>query len=177
MCEYLELSWMSWPLALGTVKGRVMASNSSAVASLSRMYIRPGMKSLSTWVEQIRSPLHTWTRPLRPSSSVIWCTQCIHLFVCACVPATQFPWAPPWSTTVLCWIHFPSNLSNVSRAKLQDKRSFVRGKGFFPHGFPPWEGLEAHDHSMRGAIPQTKAEVEGHDLCCRYEFRWYLHIY
>lgn len=48
MCEYLELSWMSWPLALGTVKGRVMASNSSDVASLSRMYIRPGMKSLST---------------------------------------------------------------------------------------------------------------------------------
>lgn len=28
-----------------------MASNSSAVASLSRMYMRPGMKSLSTWKE------------------------------------------------------------------------------------------------------------------------------
>lgn len=49
MWEYLELSWMSWPLALGTVKGRVMASNSSDVASLSLMYIRPGIKSLSTW--------------------------------------------------------------------------------------------------------------------------------
>lgn len=40
---------MSWPLALGTVKGRLMASNSSEVASLSRMYMSPGIKSLSTF--------------------------------------------------------------------------------------------------------------------------------
>ena len=40
---------MSWPLALGTVKGRLMASNSSEVDSLSRMYMSPGIKSLSTF--------------------------------------------------------------------------------------------------------------------------------
>lgn len=62
---------MSWPLALGTVKGRLMASNSSEVASLSRMYMSPGIKSLSTfqgekesvcWVGVVpapQAPVHT----------------------------------------------------------------------------------------------------------------------
>ena len=78
MWEYLELSWMSWPLALGTVKGSVMASNSSAVASLSRMYIKPGMKSLSTC--EGREQLSTYYSDTT-TTPIIWYT---HSSVCSC---------------------------------------------------------------------------------------------
>lgn len=68
---------MSWPLALGTVKGRLMASNSSEVASLSRMYMSPGIKSLSTFQGKKGVHLLSSVAPLPPAlfTSHTWSRQ------------------------------------------------------------------------------------------------------
>lgn len=51
------------------------------------------------------------------------------VFMCECTHAPQ-QYA---LSSVLCCIHFPSNLSNISRAKPQNKSSFVKEKGLFFH--------------------------------------------